>query len=70
MIVPNRELANTYFPFIFSLPSNPQIHNNIAMDIDINTPKDWSINFSTNNSRESSTHSSFVNYLCQKSISS
>jgi len=60
MIIPNRQLANTYFPFIFSLFSNLQIYNNIIIDIDINTLRDWSINSSTNNSRESSTYSSIL----------
>ena len=58
MVAPNRELANTQFPFDISSTSNPQAHLNKAMDMDIDTPRGWSANSSTNNSRESSTHSS------------
>jgi len=58
MVAPNRELANTQFPFDISSTSNPQAHLNKAMDIDIDTPRGRSANPSTNNSRESSTHSS------------
>jgi len=58
MVAPNRELANTQFPFDISSTSNPQAHLNKAMDMDMDTPRGWSANSSTNNSRESSMHSS------------
>ena len=58
MIVPNRELANIHFSFVFSLPSNPQVQHNIAIDININTQRGQSVNSSTNNSKESLAHSS------------
>ena len=58
MIVPNRELANIHFPFVFSLPSNPQVQHNIAIDININTQRGQSINSSTKNSKKSLAHSS------------
>ena len=58
MIVPNRELANIHFPFVFSLPSNLQVQHNIAIDININTQRDQSVNSSTNNSKKSLAYSS------------
>ena len=58
MIVPNRELANIHFSFVFSLPSNPQVQHNIAIDININTQRGQSVNSSTNNSKEFLAYSS------------
>ena len=53
MVVPNRDLANTYFLFDFSLLYNPQAPcSNMAMDIDIDMPRGWSVNSSANSSIE------------------
>jgi len=52
MVVPNKELVNTLFLFDFSLLSNSQVsHNNMAMDMEINTPRGQSTNLSTTNSK-------------------
>jgi len=39
MVAPNRELANTLFPFDTSTLFNPMVQNNINMDMDIDTPR-------------------------------
>jgi len=57
IVVSNRELANISFPFVFSIPSNPQTHNSLNMDMEIDTPRGWSNVLSTNNSRESLVYS-------------
>lgn len=57
MVAPNRDLANTYFPFDFSLLCNPQaLCSNMAVDMDIDMPRGWSVNSSANSSRASSIH--------------
>ena len=58
MVAPNRELANTLFPFDASTLFNPMVQNNINMDMDINTPRGRSAIPSANNSRELLAHSS------------
>jgi len=60
MVTPNRELVNINFLFVFSLPSNLQVHNNMATNMDINTSRGQFINSSANNSRESSIYSSVL----------
>ena len=56
MVAFNRKLVNTLFLFDFiSLLSNPQVPcNNMAMNMEINTPRSWSTNSSTNTSTNSS----------------
>ncbi|KAL9712961.1 hypothetical protein Ac2012v2_004202 [Leucoagaricus gongylophorus] len=58
MVAPNRELANTLFPFDTSTLFNPMVQNNINMDMDIDTPRGRSAIPSANNSRELLAHSS------------
>ena len=55
MVAPNRELANTLFPFDTSTLFNPMVQNNINMDMDIDTPRGRS---AIHNSRELLAHSS------------
>jgi len=57
MVVSNRELANTLFPFDISTSFNPATHNNINMDVETDTPRGQLNNSSTNNSRELLVHS-------------
>ena len=58
MVVPNRESVNTLFSFNFSLLSDPQVHySNMAIDMEVDTPRGRSINSSTNNSRALSVYS-------------
>jgi len=55
MIVPNRELANTQFPFDISLTSNPQVYLdtlNMEDNIDMGPPRGRSQVNSKNNSRD------------------
>ena len=56
--MPNRELANIFFPFDISILSNPMTNNNIIMNIDMDNPRGKIVNASANSSRKSSTHSS------------
>ena len=64
IIVLNRKLVNMYFSFNLSLSSNSQVYYNIAINIDINTPRDWSVNSSANNSKKFSVHSNIL-YIYQ-----
>ena len=58
MVAPERILANTSFPFDLSILSNPQEpFNNMAMDMEVNTPRGWSTTTSTNSSRVTPVHS-------------
>ena len=55
IVVPNRKLANTIFPFILNLQSNLQELSNIRnqqIDIKINFSRGWLMSFSLNNSRK------------------
>jgi len=65
MVVPNRELANTLYPFITSTHFNPSKQYNINMDMEIDTPRGRSANASANSSRAVSAHSgiSFILYV-------
>jgi len=48
---------NIYFPFNFSLLFNLQaFYNNMAVDMNIDMSRGWSVNSSTNSSRASSIH--------------
>ena len=47
-----RDLVNIYFSLNLSLLSNPPTHNNININIEINTPRDQSSISSINNFRE------------------
>jgi len=58
IVAPNRELADTLFPFDISILSNPMTNNNMNMNIDMNNPRGRTVNASANSSRKSSTHSS------------
>ena len=49
IVVPKRELANTFFSLNLSLLSNSLTHNNMNMNMKIDTPKDW-FNISNTNS--------------------
>ena len=40
MVVPNRELVNTLFPFDTSIFSTPMVQNNMNMDMDVDTLRD------------------------------
>ena len=51
---------NTYFSFVFSLSSSLQVHNNMAIDMNINIPKSQSINSNVHNSRKSFVYSSIL----------
>jgi len=60
-----RELGNTLLPFDTYILFNPEIHNTINMGMRIDTPRDWSANSNTNNSREVLVQSnvSFISYI-------
>jgi len=58
MVVPERSLVNTTFSFDLSILSNPQEpFNNMAIDMEVDTPRGWSTSTSTNSSRATSAHS-------------
>lgn len=58
MVVPEISLANTTFSFDLSILSNPQEpFNNMAIDMEVDTPRGWSTSTSTNSSRATSVHS-------------
>jgi len=58
MVAPERILVNISFPFDLSILSNPQEpFNNMAMDIEVDTPRGWSTSISTNSSRATSVYS-------------
>ena len=65
MVVLNRELVNILYSFDFNLLSNPLTHNNINIDIEINTSRGQSNISSTNNSRKLSVYSNilFISYI-------
>ena len=65
MVASNRELANIFCSFKNSLLSNLLAHNNMNTNMKINTPKDQSNVFSTNNSRKLSMYLSvlFISYV-------
>jgi len=52
IVVPNRKPVNTLFSFDYCLPSNLTIHKNSKIDIDIDNPRGWLSNSSTNSFRE------------------
>ena len=57
IITSNRDLVNIYFPFDFSLLFNLQVsYSNMAMDMNIDMFRNWSVNSSTNCSIASSIH--------------
>ena len=60
----NRELVNTLFSFDISISFNLAIYNNINIDIEIDTLRDWLNSSSTNSSRKLSVYSSisFIPY--------
>jgi len=68
MVVPNRELVNILFFFDSSTSSNPVIHNNMNIDIEINTLRGWSAISSINSSRKLSVHSSVSSISYAKKI--
>jgi len=60
MVVPFRELANTFFPTSTKdllTNSTAQIPSNMDMNININIPRERLVSSSKNSLRESSTHS-------------
>ena len=58
MVVPERVLANTTFPFDINTQFNPQeTCRNMATDMEVNTPRGRSNISSTNSSRATSVHS-------------
>jgi len=65
IVVPRRELGNTLHSFDTYILFNPEIYNTINMNMEIDTPRDWSTNSSTNNSREVLVQSnvSFISYV-------
>ena len=65
MVASNRELANIFCSFKNSLLSNLLANNNMNTNMKINTPKDQSNVFSTNNSRKLSMYLSvlFISYV-------
>ena len=56
MVVPNRESVNMLFSFDSSISSNPVIHNNMDMNMEIDTLRGWSAISSINSSRELLVH--------------
>jgi len=68
MVVPNRESVNILFFFDSSTSSNPVIHNNMNIDIKINTLRGWSAISSINSSRKLSVHSSVSSISYAKKI--
>jgi len=58
-------VLNRLYSFDFNLLSNPLTHNNINIDIEINTPRSQSNISSTNNSRKLSVYSNilFISYI-------
>jgi len=57
MVAPERILVNTSFSFHLSTLHNPQEPlKNMAMDMEIDTPRGQSTNSSSNSSRASSAH--------------
>ena len=66
MIASNRELANTLFIFDIFTSFKPATHNNINMDIEIDTSRGQLNNSSTNNSREPLVHSGISSVLYAK----
>jgi len=66
MVAPNRELANTLFPFIINPQSSLQEMtnaNNQQMDIEVNSPRGQSMLANSNSSRESSIHSNTLSMV-------
>jgi len=64
MVVPNRDLANTLFPFIIDIPNNLSIPSIIIpIDIEIDILRGRLISNSPNSSRESSTHSNMLSMV-------
>lgn len=65
MIVSNRKLANTLFSSVTSIASSSIIHNNMNININMDTLRDRSIHSSTDNSRELSAYLSIssVSYI-------
>jgi len=55
MVVPNKEPANTLLPSVTNIASSSMVHNNMNMDMDVNTSRGRSINSSID---ELSAHSS------------
>ena len=54
MVAPERDLANTLFPFTINPTNSLQDHSaTTLMDIDIDTPRGWSIGHKSNSSKES-----------------
>jgi len=69
MIVPDRDLANTLFPFTIDIPNNSRIlSTTVLMDIEINTPKCMSTLNSSNSTRESFIHSNMLFMVYADSI--
>ena len=61
MVAPNRDLANTLFPFIIDIPNNLSISSIIIpIDIKIDILRGKLISNSPNSSREYSTHSNIL----------
>ena len=53
MVAPKRISANTLFPFDLNPHNIPQESSiDIPMDMEVNTPRDWSLSSKTNSSRE------------------
>ena len=69
MVVPERILVNTIFPFDISIQSNLQEpSSNMATDMEVNTPRGQSTTSSTNSSRATSVHSDVFSTACAEHI--
>ena len=69
MVVPERILVNTIFPFEISIQSNLQEPSrNMATDMEVNTPRGQSTTSSTNSSRATSVHSDVFSTACAEHI--
>ena len=63
MVVPNRELVNA--PFSFNINNPKKSSTGIAIDMEVNIPRDCSVSPSTNISRASLTHSYVLYRICR-----
>ena len=63
IVVPKRELANIFFSLNLSLLSNPLTHNNININMEIDTLRGWFNISNTNSSKELSVNSSTSSIL-------
>ena len=69
MVVPERILANTIFPFDINIQFNLQEPSrNMTIDMEINTPRGQSTTSSTNSSRATPVHSGVFSTACAEHI--